>query len=402
MTGKFFSADEGMSTDEREAKQLRQLRKVLTTAKQKSRYYRQSLRDIDPQNLTSLADLSHLPILRKSDMPRLQGDSPPFGGVNAHAVGDYARLFISPGPIYEASQRGDFWRLGAALFAAGFGKGDIVLNSFSYHLSPGGVMMEAGAHAVGAAVIPAGTGNSQQQALVASHYRATGYSGVPDFLKTILQKADASQLDLSSLNKALFSGGALFEDLRDYYSGRGIDCYQCLAAADVGLIAFESEARRGMLIAEDIIVELLLPDGTCTDDIGEITVTLLNEDFPLIRYAIGDLSRFIAGVSACGRTNRRIAGWLGRVDMICKIKGVFVHPHQLQQALQDFTSITAYSLVVNLHAGHDVARLHYKAKGRVDEVRLQTSLADYCRLRIEVMQDEGLVDDPSPIDDKRF
>ncbi|MEL6550520.1 MAG: phenylacetate--CoA ligase family protein [Pseudomonadota bacterium] len=288
------------------------------------------LKDFDAAAVTDAAALAKLPVLRKSELGAAQKAAPPFGGFTGPV--DFTHVFQSPGPLYEPGRFGqDWWRFGRFLHATGIGAGDVVQNCFSYHLTPAGIMFENGARAVGAVTLPAGTGQTEQQATAAAHLGSTAYAGTPDYLKVILEKADDLGLTLS-FAKAAVSGGALFPSLRDYYAGRGIACRQCYATADLGNIAYESEAMEGLICDEGVIVEIVTPgtgDPLPPGEVGEVLVTSLNADYPLIRFATGDMSAVLPGESPCGRTNMRIKGWMGRADQTTKIKGMFVRPEQV-------------------------------------------------------------------------
>ena len=414
----FSQKGERQSPDQRAAQNYARLVETVAAARQSSSYYREHFADI-AGDLAGEALLQALPITRKADLPAIQASTPPFGGLNAQKPSQFSRLFASPGPIYEPGGTGDWWRLAQALSAAGIGSSDILLNCFSYHLTPAGFMVEGGAFELGAAVIPGGVGNSALQAEVAAHYQATAYTGTPDFLKLILEKADEAGLAVPSLTRAVVSGGPLFPALRSWYQERGIVTLQAYAAADCGLIAFESllpdhTPSKGLIIAEDCIVELLdpndgsviAPDSSGDSAVGEVTVTVFHQDFPLIRYATGDLSAYLPGSSACGRTNRMLKGWLGRVDMITKIRGMFVHPSQVQRALAECADIQHYSLVVSEQDGHDHAVLHVKMRDGVSfddslSDHLSQKLRDFCRLSITLLHDPGLDAEAKAIDDKR-
>ena len=290
---------------------------------------------IDPHAVNSRAALARLAVLRKSELAARQRESPPFGGFNLTAPGQTRRLLMSPGPMFEpegAAQ--DYWGAARALFAAGFRPGDVVHNCFAYHLTPGGFIMESGAHALGCAVIPAGTGNTEQQLDAIAHFKPNGYVGTPDFLKILLDAAGKAGKDASSLRRGLASGAALPASLRRELAARGIELCQCYATAELGVIAYESEAREGMIINETGLVEIVRPgtgDPVAEGEVGEVVVTSLNPDYPMIQLATGDLSSVMPGRSPCGRTNMRIAGWMGRADQTTKIKGMFVHPAQVAE-----------------------------------------------------------------------
>src|SRR5262245_1129423 len=303
----------------------------------------------DPAAVSSRAALARLPLLRKSDLVALQKARPPFGGVNITPPGQVRRLLMSPGPIFEPEGKGeDAWGAARALYAAGFRAGDVVHNSFSYHLTPGGFIMESGAHALGCAVVPAGTGNTEQQVEAIAHFRPRGYLGTPDFLKILLDAADKAGKDASSLEHALVSGAALPASLRSELAARGVAVRQCYATADVGVIAYESVGE-GLIVNETLILEIVRPgtgDPVAAGEVGEVVVTAFNEDYPMIRLATGDLSALLPGRSPCGRSNMRIAGWMGRADQTTKVKGMFVHPGEIGEIGRRHPELGRLRLVV--------------------------------------------------------
>ena len=323
------------------------------------------LAGIDPQAVTSRAALAKLPILRKSDLPALQKNSPPFGGLNVVAPGKARRLLMSPGPIFEPEGRSaDFADAARALFAVGVRPGDIVHNSFAYHLTPGGWMLEGGAHALGCAIIPGGVGNTEQQVEAIAHFRASAYTGTPDFLKVLLDTAQKLGKDVSSLKRGLVSGAALPASLRDELGGRGVTVRQCYAIAEAGVIAYETEALAGMVVNEHLLVEIVRPgtgDPVPDGEVGEVVVTTFNPDYPMIRLATGDLSAALPGPSPCGRTNMRIRGWMGRADQTTKIKGMFVRPEQVAEIAA--TPSRARPPAAHRHARPGAGR--HDARGRV-------------------------------------
>jgi phenylacetate-CoA ligase len=319
------------------------------------------LAGVDPNVVTSRAALAKLPVLRKSELAMRQKERPPLGGFNVAPAGRLRRLSMSPGPIFEPQGAGeDFWGAARALFAAGFRAGDVVHNSFSYHLTPGGFMMEAGAHALDCAVIPAGTGNTEQQLEAIAQFRPSGYLGTPDFLKILLDAAAKAGTDASSLRRALVSGAALPLSLRQELARRGVEVCQCYATADVGVIAYESEAREGMIVNETLLVEIVRPgtaDPVAAGEVGEVVVTCFNPDYPMIRLATGDLSAVMPGRSRCGRTNMRLAGWMGRADQATKVKGMFVRPAQVAQIRERHPEVGRLRLVVARVGEQDVMTL---------------------------------------------
>ena len=316
---------------------------------------------VDPNAVTSRAALAKLPVLRKSELAMRQKEHPPFGGFNVAATARLRRLLMSPGPIFEPQGAGeDFWGAARALFAAGFRAGDVVHNSFSYHLTPGGFMMEAGAHALGCAVIPAGTGNTEQQIEAIAHFRPNGYLGTPDYLKILLDAAAKAGMDASSLRRALVSGAALPLSLRQELAARDVEVCQCYATADAGVIAYESEVREGMIVNETLLVEIVRPgtgDPVAAGEVGEVVVTCFNPDYPMIRLATGDLSAVMPGRSRCGRTNMRLAGWMGRADQAAKVKGMFVRPAQVAQVGERHPELGRLRLVVARAGEQDVMTL---------------------------------------------
>ncbi|WP_025037508.1 phenylacetate--CoA ligase family protein [Bradyrhizobium sp. DOA9] len=335
--------------------------------------YAERLKGCDPATVTSRAALAELPVLRKSELPALHKASAPFGGFVAGAPGSFARLFTSPGPIFEPEGRqADPWRGARALFAAGFRPDDVVLNTFSYHLTPGGFIFDASARALGCAVIPAGPGNTEQQFELIEAYRPVGYSGTPDFLKILLDAAANSGRDLSSIKRALVSGAAFPPSLQAEIKTRGIDAYQAFGTADLGLIAFETEAREGMVVNEDLILEIVKPgtgDPVTPGDVGEIVVTSLDPHHPWIRLALGDLTAALPGTSPCGRTNMRIKGWMGRADQTTKIKGMFVRPEQIAEIGQRHAGLGRLRLVVTRQGETDAMTLRAETAAASEALR---------------------------------
>lgn len=335
--------------------------------------YADRLKGVDPAAVTSRAALAGLPVLRKSELPALHKASTPFGGLVAAAPGSFARLFTSPGPIFEPEGRqADPWRGARALFAAGFRPDDIVLNTFSYHLTPGGFIFDASARALGCAVIPAGPGNTEQQFELIEAYRPVGYSGTADFLKILLDAAASSGRDVSSIKRALVSGAAFPPSLQAEIKTRGIDAYQAFGTADLGLIAFETGARDGMVVNEDLIMEIVKPgtgDPVAPGDVGEIVVTSLDPHHPLIRLALGDLTAALPGRSPCGRTNMRIKGWMGRADQTTKVKGMFVRPEQIAEIGKRHSALGRLRLVVARQGETDAMTLKAETAAASDALR---------------------------------
>ncbi len=320
------------------------------------------LANVDPNAVTSRAALARLPVLRKSALLGLQKDNPPFGGFNVTAPGKAKRLFMSPGPIFEPEGHGDdHGGCARALFAAGMRAGDVVHNCFSYHLTPGAFLLEAGAHALGCAVIPGGVGNTEAQLDAIAQLKPTAYVGTPDFLKILLDAAGKADKDASSIKRGLVSGAALPPSLRKELAERGVAVKQCYAVAEIGVISYELDALDGMIVNEDMILEIVRPgtgDPVADGEVGEVVATSFNPDYPMIRLATGDLSAVLAGASPCGRTNTRIKGWMGRADQTTKVKGMFVRPEQIAEVVRRHPELIRVRLAVRREAEQDEMTLH--------------------------------------------
>jgi phenylacetate-coenzyme A ligase PaaK-like adenylate-forming protein len=335
--------------------------------------YAERMKGVDPASIASRAALARLPVLRKSELPALHKAAPPFGGFVSDTPGSFARLFTSPGPIFEPEGRQDDpWRGARALFAVGFRPGDVVLNTFSYHLTPGGFIFDTSARALGCAVIPAGPGNIEQQFELIDAYRPVGYSGTPDFLKILLDAAATAGRDVSSIKRALVSGAAFPPSLQQEIKSRGIDAYQAFGTADLGMVAFETPAREGMVVNEDLILEIVKPgtgDPVAQGDVGEIVVTSLDPHHPWIRLALGDLTAALQGKSPCGRTNMRIKGWMGRADQTTKVKGMFVRPEQIAEIGKRHGDLGRLRLVVTREGEADAMTLKAECASPNDAIR---------------------------------
>ena len=370
-----FDTLENCDPSHRHANLFSRLPDVLRHAMQ-APAYAAHLKGINPAAIVNRAALAKLPVLRKADLPALHKARPPFGGFVNGAAGSFGRLFTSPGPIFEPeSKHPDPWRGARALFAAGFRSGDVVLNTFSYHLTPGGFIFDSAARALGCAVIPAGPGNVEQQLELIEAYRPVAFSGTPDFLKILLDGGKAAKRDVSSIKRALVSGAAFPPSLQDEIRARGIDAYQAFATADLGFIAYESSARDGMIVNEDLIVEIVRPgtgDPVPDGDVGEIVVTSLDSHHPWIRLALGDLSAALPGHSPCGRSNMRIKGWMGRADQATKVKGMFVRPEQVAEIGQRHPELGRLRLVVSRDGESDAMTL--KAEAATADARLQEAV----------------------------
>ena len=367
------------------------------------------LKGVDAGALNSRQSLAKLPVLRKSALTQLQAKVPQFGGFATAPAGVLGRVFMSPGPIFEPEGRGeDWWRTARALFAAGIRKGDIVHNTFAYHLTPGGWILDAGARALGCTVIAAGPGNTEQQLDAVQYLRPNVYVGVPDYLKILLDKAKEGGRDASSFKKALVGGGALFPSLRAEYKASGIDTYQTYATADLGIIAYESAALEGMIVDEGAIIEIVRPgtgDPLPAGEVGEVVVTTFNRDYPMIRFATGDLSAVLPGTSPCGRTNMRIRGWLGRADQTTKVKGMFVHPEQVAEVAKRYAGLGRVRLVVARAGEQDVMTLRAETtKADADlKAKLAQTLQAVTKLKgeVELVAPGSLPNDGKVIADER-
>src|SRR5712664_2417251 len=392
----------------REAKLFSRLPDVLRKA-MAAPAYAERFQGIDPAGVTSRAALARLPVLRKADLPALHRASPPFGGFVTVLPGSFGRLFTSPGPIFEPeATHADPWRGARALFAAGFRPGDVVLNTFSYHLTPGGFIFDASARALGCAVIPAGPGNTEAQFELIEAYRPIGYSGTPDFLKILLDAAASAGRDVSSLERALVSGAAFPKSLQEEIRSRGVDAYQAFGTADLGLVAFETPAREGMVVNEGLILEIVRPgtgDPVPEGDVGEIVVTSLDPVHPWIRLALGDLTAALPGRSPCGRSNMRIKGWMGRADQTTKVKGMFVRPEQIAEIGKRHPELGRLRLVVTRTGETDVMTL--KAEAANPDTKLQQTVTATLRGvtklggSIELVPSGSLPNDGKAIADER-
>jgi phenylacetate-CoA ligase len=388
---KYFDALETRTADERKSALATRLPQQIAHARANTAYFAESLRQVDAAAITSTSALAGLPVVRKSDLIELQKKLRPFGGLAASSWGKLGRVFSSPGPIYEPEGRvADYWRTARALYAGGFRAGDLVHNSFSYHMTPGGWIFEAGAQALGCTVFPAGVGQTEQQVAAMADLQPQAYAGTPSFLRILLQKADEMGVKLPSLTKAFFSGEAFLPPVRDELLARGIVGHQAYATAELGVIAYETEAREGLVVDEGVLVEIVRPgtgDPVAEGEVGEVVVTTFNADYPLIRFGTGDLSAFLPGISPCGRTNMRIKGWMGRADQTTKIKGMFVHPEQVAIAAKRHPEIVRARLVVTNPDSNDLMTLHCEvgqARAENLEKTIAESIRDVTKLRAEV------------------
>ena len=409
----FYDSLEQRDSAVREAALLQALPAQIAHAQTAASAWATILQGVKANDINSRAALAGLPVTRKYELlarQQAQRANDVFGGFSALRFGKtMPRVFASPGPIYEPEGVGkDYWRMARALFAAGFRSGELVHNCFSYHFTPAGSMMESGAHALGCSVFPGGTGQTEQQLQAMLELRPSGYSGTPSFLKILLEKAAESQTPLPFLSKALVSGEAFPPSLRDWLAERGMTAYQCYATADIGLIAYETSAREGLVLDEGVIVEIVRPgtgDPVAEGEVGELVVTTLNADYPLIRFGTGDLTAVLPGQCPTGRTNQRIKGWMGRADQTTKVRGMFVHPGQVDQVVKRFPEVLKARLVVSGEMANDQMHLHVESSRATDA--LQTALAqavrDVTKLRAEVVfaTPGSLANDGKVIEDAR-
>ncbi|MEI6802063.1 MAG: AMP-binding protein [Burkholderiales bacterium] len=411
-----FDLLETRSPAEREAALLAALPLQVAHAQTHSAAFARILHGVDAASVNSRAALARLPVTRKHELQELQqaaraqAGGNVFGGFCTLGFGaELPRVFASPGPIYEPEGTArDYWRMARAIFAAGFRAGDLIHNSFSYHFVPAGSMMETGAHAIGCSVFPGGTGQTEQQVQAMRDLQPAGYIGTPSFLKIILEKAAEMGVALPSVKKAMFSGEAFPPSLRDWFLERGVAGYQCYATADLGLIAYETSAREGLVIDEQVVVEIVRPgtgDPVAEGEVGELVVTSLNPSYPLIRFGTGDLSAVLAGACPSGRTNVRIKGWMGRADQTTKIRGMFVHPKQVDDIVKRFTEVARARLVVSGEMANDVMTLQVETPAASDALasRIGEAIRDVTKLRgqVQMMAPGSLPNDGKVIEDAR-
>ena len=410
----FFDALETRDPAEREAALMAALPRQIAHAQAHSAALGEILAGVDAAAVTSRAALARLPVTRKSELLARQQASraagrDAFGGFAAVRYGAaMPRLYASPGPIYEPEGTArDYWRAARAMVAAGFRAGDLVHNAFSYHMTPGAFIMESGAHAVGCTVFPAGTGQTEQQLQAIADLKPQAYLGTPSFLRILVEKAAESGSDIASLKKGLVGGEAFPPSLRDWFSERGLAVYQSYATADVGLIAYETSARQGLVLDEHCIVEIVRPgtgDPVAEGEVGEVVVTVFNPDYPLVRFGTGDLSAVLPGTCPTGRTNARIKGWLGRADQTTKIKGMFVHPGQVAEIVRRFPEVTRARLVVSGEMADDRMKLLIESAGAQGlGERVAEAVRDVTKLRgeVEVVAPGSLPNDGKVIEDAR-
>ena len=406
---KFFDALETRDPGQRERDLFAALPLQLAHAKTHAPAFAELYRDIEVSTIGSRAALAKLPVIRKHELLERQKALPPFGGLTATPVGRLGRVFKSPGPIFDPEGAGeDWWRFARSLHAAGFRAGDLVHNTFSYHFTPAGFMTDGAARKLGCAVFPAGVGQTEMQVRAISTLKPAGYIGTPSFLKIIIEKADEMDRDVSSLKKAVVSGEAFFPNQKALCAERGIDALQAYGTADLGLVAYETEAREGLVLEESLILEIVRPgtgDPVAEGEVGEVVVTSFNPDYPLIRFGTGDLSAVLPGISPCGRSNVRIKGWMGRADQTAKVKGMFVHPSQVAEVVKRHPQVAKARLVVDNETGQDRMTLRCEAAGAPDGLAeaLAISIREVTKLRGEVAlcHPGELPNDGKVIDDAR-
>jgi phenylacetate-CoA ligase len=409
----YFDALETRAPDEREAQLLAALPRQVAHAQQASPAFAQILAGVDAVQVTTRAALARLPVTRKPELFERQKAGrarDPFGGFATIVRGPrMPHIFASPGPIYEPDTPDrDYWRVARAMFAAGFRAGDLVHNAFSYHMTPGAFMMESGAHAVGCTVFPAGVGQTEQQLQAMAELRPDAYSGTPSFLRILIEKAQEARCDISSMRKALTGGEALPPSLRDWFAQHGVAAYQSYATADLGLIAYETPAREGLVLDESVILEIVRPgtgDPAPEGEVGEMVVTTLNPHYPLIRFGTGDLSALLPGHCPSGRTNTRIQGWMGRADQTTKIRGMFVHPSQVADIARRFPEVLKARLVVSGEMANDTMTLRVETAAAAEglDARISEAIRDVTKLRgdVQLLEPGSLPNDGKVIEDAR-
>ncbi|QXW18132.1 AMP-binding protein [Comamonas aquatica] len=408
-----YDALETRSPQAREAALMAALPVQIAHAQAHSPAFAHILAGVDATQIQNRAALAQLPVTRKYELlaqQQAQRASTPFGGFNTQSFGhQMPRVFASPGTIYEPEgARPDYWRMARAIYAAGFRAGELVHNCFSYHFVPAGSMMETGAHAIGCTVFPGGTGQTEQQVQAMAELRPAGYIGTPSFLKLIVEKAKSLGIALPSMRKALVSGEAFPPSLRDWLRTRGIEGYQCYATADLGLIAYETEAREGLVLDEGVIVEIVRPgtgDPVPEGEVGELVITSLNPDYPLIRFGTGDLSAILPGTCPTGRTNQRIKGWMGRADQTTKVRGMFVHPGQVSEVAKRFPQVGKARLVVSGEMASDTMTLLVESAETSEGLAqlISEAVRDVTKLRadIQLVAPGSLPNDGKVIEDAR-
>ncbi len=404
----YFDAEETRAPEIREKALFAALRALLADAVETTPALSRQLDGLSIEAIAGREALQDVPVIRKGDLVALQAKAPPFAGLTSVAAGRLKRLLVSPGPIFDPEGHGkDWWGSARALFAAGIRSQDIVHNAFSYHLTPGGYIMESGAHALGCAVIPAGVGNTEQQVEAIAALRPSGYVGTPDFLKILLDRIAEAGVE-NPIRRALVSGAAFPPSLQQEVAERGVDAYQAYASAELGVIAYETSARAGLVVNEGLIVEIVRPgtgEAVAEGEVGEVVVTRLSAEYPLLRFGTGDLSRIVPGANPCGRTNRRLAGWMGRADQRTKIKGMFVDPAQIAAIAKRYPELGRLRLVVTREAEQDQMVLKAEVATAATELSaiLEQALQASTKMkgRVEIVPPDSLPNDGKVIADER-
>ena len=413
---KYYDRLETRLPEQRERELFKELPDLIKHAKSSSNYFGNILKDLSPKDITNRTFLSGIPVTRKSDLLKLQKDRLPFGGLVSVKPGSLKRIYQSPGPIYDPEGYGeDWWGSARAIYACGFRAGDILHNTFAYHLTPAGSILETGAAKIGCAVVPAGVGNTELQVRAIADIKPTGFAGTPSFLITLLNKAAELGKNIDCFERAIVGGEALPPSLRQEILSNGVRCTQIYASADLGCIAYESEACEGLIIEERLIIEIVRPgtDDVVPDgEVGEVVVTMFSKEYPLIRFGTGDLSAVLEGTSPCGRTNIRLKGWMGRADQTTKVKGMFVHPSQISEVVKRHPEIVKARLVVTKEKNIDVMNLNCEIQNFSSDLEnkegslleeISASLQSICKLKGKVLLSKAgtLPNDGKVIEDTR-
>ena len=408
----FYDALETRDPALREEQQFDELKKQLHNARDHAPAYAAILADVDIASVNDRITLSVIPLTRKSDIAERQSELPPLGGYAAAPMDSFYNVFASPGGIFEpGAARDDYWNFARGLYAAGIRAGDLIHNTFSYHFTPAGLMVDSAARALGCPVFPGGVGQTELQVQVMARLKPRAYCGTPSFLKIILDKAAEMKISVDTLSLGLVGGEALPGSLRTELSDSGVDVVQFYGTADLGMVAYESSAKEGMILEEKVIVEIVRPgtgEPVAEGEVGEIVVTTLSPEYPLIRFATGDLSAFMSGNSPCGRTNRRIKGWMGRADQTAKVRGMFVHPSQVASVVSRHDELLRARLVIGRVDNQDVMTLKCEIENHQESIEqlIEQSVREICKLRADIelcpagaLPNDGVViEDARPLD----
>jgi len=408
----FFDVLETRDPALREEQQFDELKKQLHNARDHAPAYAAILADVDFASVNDRITLAAIPLTRKSDIAKRQSELPPLGGYAAAPMDSFYNVFASPGGIFEpGAARDDYWNFARGLYAAGIRAGDLIHNTFSYHFTPAGLMVDSAARALGCPVFPGGIGQTELQVQVMARLKPRAYCGTPSFLKIILDKAAEMKISVDTLSLGLVGGEALPGSLRTELSDSGVDVVQFYGTADLGMVAYESSAKEGMILEEKVIVEIVRPgtgEPVAEGEVGEIVVTTLSPEYPLIRFATGDLSAFMSGNSPCGRTNRRIKGWMGRADQTAKVRGMFVHPSQVASVVSRHDELLRARLVIGRVDNQDVMTLKCEIENHQESIEqlIEQSVREICKLRADIelcpagaLPNDGVViEDARPLD----